>query len=60
MARAITERSTDLVGLGRPLTAEPHLCAQLLSGASTASKPNLMNEQIQTGASISQIGEVRR
>lgn len=58
MARAINENATDLVGLGRPLAAEPRLCADILSGASKGAKPNAVKEQIQTGASILQIVEV--
>jgi hypothetical protein len=58
MAEAINEGSTDLIGLARPLTAEPHLIADLLSGVTKAAKPNLVNPNIQTAASYLQIGQI--
>lgn len=58
MAKAITGQACDMVGLGRPLTAEPLLCNDLLSGKVAAAKPNAVNELLQTSASILQLGEV--
>lgn len=58
MARAVSGSATDLVGLARPLAAEPHLCADILSGASEGAKPNVVTDQLQTGIAIMQLGEV--
>jgi hypothetical protein len=58
MNKALTEHSTDIIGLARPLTAEPHFCKQILSGKSTAAKPNLVNQQMQTASSYLQIGYI--
>jgi len=58
MARAVSGSATDLVGLARPLAAEPHLCADILSGASKGAKPNAVTDQLQTGIAIMQLGEI--
>jgi hypothetical protein len=55
MTRALNERSTDMIGIARPLTSEPFLCADLISGKSTTAKTNLVDEAMQTGASILQL-----
>lgn len=47
-----------MIGLGRPLTAEPHLCADILSGKSKGAKANEVNQALQTGASILQIAAI--
>jgi hypothetical protein len=60
MVRALNERATDMIGLGRPLTSEPHLCADLISGKSTGAKPNLVSESLQTGASIRQFPAIAK
>jgi hypothetical protein len=54
MSSALGEHSTDLIGLARPLTAEPCLCA----GKTSAAKPNHVNEKVQTAASYLQIGHI--
>jgi hypothetical protein len=58
MVRALDDHATDMIGLARPLTSEPRLCADLVSGKATSSKPNLVDEPIQTGASILQIAAI--
>jgi hypothetical protein len=60
MARALEDRSTDLIGLARPLTSEPFLCRDLIAGKSAGAKPNLVAEAIQTGASILQLPAIAR
>jgi hypothetical protein len=57
MNSALAEHSTDLIGLARPLTAEPRLCKQLLAGQ-RAAKPNLVDEKVQTASSYLQIGYI--
>jgi 2,4-dienoyl-CoA reductase-like NADH-dependent reductase (Old Yellow Enzyme family) len=56
MARALADGSTDMIGLGRPLTAEPRLCADLLSGKASAARENRVNEAMQIAASYVQLG----
>jgi 2,4-dienoyl-CoA reductase-like NADH-dependent reductase (Old Yellow Enzyme family) len=56
MARALADKATDLIGLGRPLTAEPRLCADLLSGKATKARVNHVNEGMQIAASYVQLG----
>jgi hypothetical protein len=58
MSSALGEHSTDLIGLARPLTAEPRLCADLIAGKTSAAKPNHVNEKVQTAASYLQIGHI--
>jgi hypothetical protein len=58
MARALQEGSTDMIGLARPLTAEPHFCADLIAGRTTTAKPNLVDDKLSTGASIAQIADI--
>jgi hypothetical protein len=58
MSKAITEGSCDIVGLARPLTAELHFCADILSGKTTKAKENLVDEPIQTACSCLQLAEV--
>jgi 2,4-dienoyl-CoA reductase-like NADH-dependent reductase (Old Yellow Enzyme family) len=59
MVRAIEQHSTDMIGLARPLTAEPHLCADLIHGRSTRAKPNYVDD-FGSAASIIQMGEIGR
>lgn len=47
-----------VVGLARPLTAEPRLTKELIDGAKTAAKPNKVPDAVQTGTSIVQIGAI--
>jgi 2,4-dienoyl-CoA reductase-like NADH-dependent reductase (Old Yellow Enzyme family) len=56
MVRALEGSSTDMIGLARPLTAEPHLCADLLAGKTAAARENLVNEAVQVPASYVQVG----
>jgi hypothetical protein len=55
MSKALEERSTDMIGLARPLVAEPRFCADLLAKRTSAAKPNLVEESLQSGAAIRQI-----
>jgi hypothetical protein len=58
MARALAEGSTDMIGIARPLTAEPRLCADLISDQAAAAKPNLVNERLSTFASLTQLQSI--
>ncbi|CDZ96185.1 nadh oxidase [Phaffia rhodozyma] len=58
MERAVAESSTDIIGLARPLTAEPCFCRDILSGAISEAKPNKVPTAVQTGTSIAQIGAI--
>ncbi|GAA5989438.1 hypothetical protein JCM11641_007905 [Rhodosporidiobolus odoratus] len=60
MEEALQSKATDLAGLGRPLTAEPHLIRDMLEGKTDAAKPNLVDNSIQTGTSIAQIGAIAK
>lgn len=60
MAAALRAKSTDLIGLGRPLTAEPDLCAPLIAGKTAEAKKNLVPAALQTGSSIVQILELAK
>ncbi|BGP12917.1 hypothetical protein JCM10213_004336 [Rhodosporidiobolus nylandii] len=60
MEQALQDGATDLVGLGRPLTAEPYLIREMLEGKKEAAKPNLAPNQIQTGTSIIQIAAIAK
>lgn len=59
MASALREKSCDIIGLGRPLTAEPDLSALLIAGKKVAAKENRVPAGLQTGSSIFQIKDVR-
>jgi hypothetical protein len=58
MAQALTEGATHMIGLARPLTAEPRLCADLVSGKAAGAKPNRVNEQMTTFAAMLQMNAV--
>jgi 2,4-dienoyl-CoA reductase-like NADH-dependent reductase (Old Yellow Enzyme family) len=58
MTRALQERSTDMIGLARPLAAEPRLTADLIAGRTKAAKPNLIDDKVFTGAAIAQIADI--
>lgn len=60
MNEALSAKSCDIVGVARPLTAEPALSRDLCDGKSQGAKENLVPSAIQTGSSIAQIKEVRR
>lgn len=60
MSRAISEGSCDLVGVGRPLTAEFTFASDITSGKTARAKPNHIFEAIQTAGSYLQLIEVRR
>jgi hypothetical protein len=58
MTRALNEGSTDLIGLGRPLAAEPRLCIDFLAGNRTAAKANLDDDRISAFAGIMQVQNI--
>jgi 2,4-dienoyl-CoA reductase-like NADH-dependent reductase (Old Yellow Enzyme family) len=60
MNSALNDGASDLIGLGRPLTAEPHLCAELISGVKTAAKPNHASPTISTALAVMQIHQIAR
>jgi hypothetical protein len=60
MNGALADRACDLIGLGRPLCAEPSLCRELLAGTRTTAKANLVNPQISTFIGGAQIVQISR
>ncbi|GAA5862816.1 hypothetical protein JCM8547_006558 [Rhodosporidiobolus lusitaniae] len=52
--------SIDIVGLGRPLTAEPHLIRDMLEGKTEAAKENKVPSNLQTVTAIAQIGAIAK
>jgi hypothetical protein len=60
MTRAIADHATDMIGLARPLTSEPRLCEDLVSGCALGARPNLVSEDMQVAASIIQIPIIAR
>lgn len=58
MDDALQKGSVDVVGLARPLTAEPYLVRDMVDGKTDASKPNHVPSALQTPASIAQIGAI--
>ena len=58
MGEALREKSTDMVGLGRPLTAEPTLGSDLLASQTLKAKANEVPNALQTGSSVMQIHDV--
>jgi hypothetical protein len=58
MVRAISGHSCDGVGIGRPLAAEPYLCANILSGKITSALENLVPGPLSTQASGTQLHQV--
>lgn len=57
-AKAIREKSCDLIGLARPLTAEPDLTSNLLQGTKEKAKENLIPTPMQTGSSVMQLADI--
>ena len=60
MEEAIASGATDLVGLARPLTAEPYLIRDMLDGKTDAARDNKFPAPMQTGASIVQIAAISK
>ncbi|GAA5926703.1 hypothetical protein JCM3775_007015 [Rhodotorula graminis] len=60
MEEAIKSGATDLVGLARPLTAEPYLIRDMLDGKTDAARDNKFPAPMQTGASIVQIAAISK
>lgn len=58
MARAIRERSCHLIGMARPLTAEPRLVGALLIKEKDGAKENKVPGPLQTASSGIQIVQV--
>ncbi|GAA6043533.1 hypothetical protein JCM8097_001206, partial [Rhodosporidiobolus ruineniae] len=58
MEQALQDKATDLVGLARPLTAEPYLIREMIEGKTKAAKENKAPAQVQTATSIAQIGAI--
>jgi hypothetical protein len=58
MAEAIDSGATQMVGLARPLCAEPFLCRDILAGKSQGARPNKGNPALSTGLAIMQIGAI--
>jgi hypothetical protein len=49
-----------VIGLARPLTAEPQLCRDILNGSVTESRENKVPNALQTGSSIAQLGAIAK
>lgn len=58
MDEAIEGKSVHIVGLARPLTAEPYFVRDMVEGKSDGAKPNHVPSAIQTPASVAQIGAI--
>ena len=58
MAEAIQSGATQMVGLARPLCAEPFLCRDILAGKSQGARPNKGTSALSTGLAIMQIGAI--
>jgi hypothetical protein len=58
MAGAIRDGATDMIGLGRPMTAETDVCAKLIEAKQPRAKISHCNEAMSTSASYLQIGEI--
>ena len=60
MEQAIKDKSCDIIGLARPLTAEPAFSNDILSGQIEAARENKVDPSVQTVTSIYQIGQIAR
>ncbi|POY71493.1 hypothetical protein BMF94_5806 [Rhodotorula taiwanensis] len=56
MEQAISEGSTDLVGLARPLCSEPYLIRDIVEGKSEGAKENKSPSPVSTATAIYEIG----
>lgn len=60
MANAIREGTCDLIGLARPLCAEPNLSELILSGKSKGARDNAVDSAMQTAAAVIQVRAIFR
>jgi tRNA-dihydrouridine synthase len=60
MTRALEANACDGVGIGRPLSAEPYLCKEILEGRVTGAIENLVPLPQNTQASGSQLHQLGR
>jgi 2,4-dienoyl-CoA reductase-like NADH-dependent reductase (Old Yellow Enzyme family) len=58
MEAALASHATDIIGMARPLTAEPTLPELLAAHKDAKAKENLVFLPLQTASSIQQIGQV--
>ncbi|PWZ03031.1 FMN-linked oxidoreductase [Testicularia cyperi] len=60
MAKAVEEKSCDIVGLARPLCGEPHLCKELISGQKEKAKSphEDLPKQIEIAACVVQLHQI--
>lgn len=58
MNKAIEEGSCDIIGMARPLTAEPYLSKELTEGQKEAAKENHVPSALQTPAAIAQLHDI--
>ncbi|GAA5880378.1 hypothetical protein JCM1840_006196 [Sporobolomyces johnsonii] len=60
MEDALQQGSTDLIGLARPLTAEPYLIKDIIEGKSEGAKENHADGSFTTITSIVQMGAIAK
>ena len=60
MVSALTSGACDGIGLGRPLSAEPYLCKEILSGRVRGAIENFVPLPLNTQASGSQLHQIGR
>ncbi|GAA5872565.1 hypothetical protein JCM16303_004565 [Sporobolomyces ruberrimus] len=60
MNEALEEGVVDLVGLGRPLCAEPFLVRDMVEGRSEGARPNVAPPMMQTPLAVAQIGAIAK
>lgn len=58
MTRAVEAGATDGIGIGRPLSAEPYLCKEILEGRVKGALENLVPLPQNTQASGSQLHQI--
>ncbi|GAA6045974.1 hypothetical protein JCM8097_002750, partial [Rhodosporidiobolus ruineniae] len=60
MEQALQDKATDIIGLARPLTAEPYLIKEMLEGKKTAAAENKVPLPVTTYTSVLQIGAIAK
>lgn len=58
LIRHLFDLPKKVIGLGRPLTAEPDLPLKIQESGSEGARPNLVDASLQTPAALAQIAEI--